>query len=234
MPDLKGLVKSHPTSDRLAREAITLAARARRPAQVRRFLASPGPRKVILGASTHQRPGWLATDLFPKGPGTVYLDATAPFPFPDESVDRILCEHMIEHVPHEEGLALLRECRRVLAPAGRLRLATPDLARVLSLAGAGGDDRLDAYVRWSNDEFGEGGDNPVPAINRMFRAWGHQFLYDRPTLEAALLEAGFTDVVACEVGRSADPEFDGIDFHGETIPAEWNELETLLLEATRP
>ena len=36
------------------------------------------------------------------------------------------------------------------------------------------------------------------------------------------------------VGHSDDPAFDGIDFHGESIPAEWNDFETMVLEATAP
>ena len=35
------------------------------------------------------------------------------------------------------------------------------------------------------------------AINRAFRGWGHQFLYNQRTLSASLLDAGF----------SADPGF---------------------------
>lgn len=232
--DLKAILKRRPRVEAAALAGWTAVARARRPRQVRRFLAGPGPHRVILGASRHLRPGWLATDLIPKSRHGVYLDATERFPFPDGSIDRILCEHMIEHVDADQGTALLAECRRVLVPGGRLRLATPDLANVLSLGAPELDERREAYVEWSNAEFGAGDEGAVTVINRLFREWGHRFLYDEATLGAALAGVGFTDVRRGAVGRSEDPQFDGIDFHGESIPAEWNDFETMVLEATAP
>ncbi len=45
-------------------------------------------------------------------------------PFPDASFDRIIAHHLIEHIP-EPALALA-EWWRVLRPAGRLAIATPN------------------------------------------------------------------------------------------------------------
>jgi predicted SAM-dependent methyltransferase len=229
--DLKAQLKRQPRVAAAALAGWQAACRARRPAQLRRFLAGPGPHRVILGASRHHLDGWLATDLIPKDRTGVLLDATEPFPFPDGSIDRILCEHMIEHVPAEAGAAMLAECRRVLKPGGRLRLATPDLLNVLSLGEPELDDRRQRYVAWSNAEFGAEEAGAVTVINRLFREWGHQFLYDEATLRTALETAGFSEVQRVAVGRSDDPEFDGIDFHGESIPAEWNDFETMVVEA---
>ena len=230
--DLKALLKRQPRIESASLAGWTAVCRARRPAQVRRFLDAPGPHRVILGASRHLLDGWLATDLIPKSRHSVFLDATERFPFPDASIDRILCEHMIEHVPAEAGAALLAECRRVLAPGGRIRLATPDLDNVLSLGEPELDDRRERYVAWSNAEFGADGAGAVTVINRLFHEWGHQFLYDEPTLRGVLEDAGFVDVCRRSVGHSEDADFDGIDFHGESIPAEWNDFETMVLEAT--
>jgi predicted SAM-dependent methyltransferase len=231
---VKDVLKRRPKVEAASLAGWQAVCKARRPAQVRRFLDAPGPHRVILGASRHLLDGWLATDLIPKSRHSVYLDATEPFPFPDGSVDRILCEHMIEHVPAEAGAGLLAECHRVLAPGGRLRLATPDLRNVLSLGEPELDDRRQRYVEWSNAEFGAEEAGAVTVINRLFREWGHQFLYDEDTLGEALATAGFVDVRRMSVGHSDDPNFDGIDFHGESIPAEWNDFETMVLEAAKP
>jgi SAM-dependent methyltransferase len=48
-------------------------------------------------------------------------DATQ-LPFPDTSVDRIMCNHMLYHVP--DPVAALREMRRVLVPGGRIVIGT--------------------------------------------------------------------------------------------------------------
>ncbi len=232
--DLKSQLKRSPRMAAAALAGWQAVGRARRPAQVRRFLAGPGPHRMILGASRHHLDGWLATDLIPKDRQGLLLDATEPFPFPDRSIDRILCEHMIEHVDAEHGTALLAECRRVLVPGGRLRLATPDLTNVLSLGDVDLDERRRAYIAWSNAEFGLGDEGAVTVINRLFHEWGHRFLYDEATLREALVGAGFTNVQRVAVGHSDDPDFAGIDFHGESIPAEWNDFETMVLEATAP
>lgn len=44
-------------------------------------------------------------------------------PFPDESVDKVVCSEVLEHIPDEEGC--LREINRVLKPGGELAVSVP-------------------------------------------------------------------------------------------------------------
>ena len=236
MARLKAWVKSDPRLDSLARSSWTLAMRARRPQQLRGFLAGPGPRRVILGAADQHRDGWLSTDLLPKASATMFLDATRPFPFPTASIDRLLSEHMIEHMEHAHGVAMLEECRRVLRPGGRIRLATPNLDTVMSLGAVSPGTKEAEYVAWSNEDFGDELDEsewsePAHTINRMFHEWGHRYLYSPDVLRRTMERTGFSAIERVEVGSSSDPDFDGIDFHGETIPDRWNRFETMVFEA---
>lgn len=238
MGTVRELVKRDERIDRLARAALTWATRTQRPAQVRRFLAQDGPHRVILGASTQQRDGWLSTDLLPRTGGTVYLDATKRFPFPDRSIDRILSEHMIEHMDRPAGSSMLSECHRVLVPGGRIRLATPNIDNVLQLAAPAPGSAEADYVAWSNEAFGESLDPveidaSVHAVNRLFREWGHRFLYSPELLVRDLERAGFSSISRASVGASDDVDFDGIDFHGETVPDRWNRFETMVFEAEK-
>jgi SAM-dependent methyltransferase len=53
-------------------------------------------------------------------------DVTKSLPYATDSVSAIYSSHMLEHLYHDQALALLRECRRVLRPGCTLRLALPD------------------------------------------------------------------------------------------------------------
>ncbi len=50
---------------------------------------------------------------------------------PFENVASIYAEHFLEHLALQEGMAFLVGCRRVLAPAGILRISTPNLDWVM-------------------------------------------------------------------------------------------------------
>jgi SAM-dependent methyltransferase len=53
----------------------------------------------------------------------VELEPDAALPLPDGAFDLVLCTEVVEHV--RDAQLLLSECRRVLAPGGRLALTTP-------------------------------------------------------------------------------------------------------------
>lgn len=181
--------------------------------------------------------GWLNTDRDPL-PGVIHLDAARPFPLPDRSFDYVFAEHVIEHLTRERGAAMLAECRRVLKPGGRVRIATPDLERIVSLHGAEGDDVRARYVRWSAEAFVPDADRPRAAyvINQLFRGWGHRFVYDEETLAAALVGAGLSAPVRRAYGESTDPALAAIETHGADQPQrrELFAFEALVVEAERP
>lgn len=57
-----------------------------------------------------------------------YLCDAARLPIADASIDGIWCLNLLEHVP--EPAEVLRECRRVLRPDGRIVVVTPFLVRI--------------------------------------------------------------------------------------------------------
>jgi SAM-dependent methyltransferase len=58
---------------------------------------------------------------------------------PDASFDLILFHHVIEHIPREHTISLLREFRRCLAPGGSLDIKTPNAACLLAGYHVAGD-----------------------------------------------------------------------------------------------
>jgi hypothetical protein len=66
--------------------------------------------------------------------------------------------------------------------------------------------------------FGSWGDKAAPVLdcfnlNKAFRGWGHQFLYNAAALEATLREAGFALIERSAYGESAHPELRSLEKH---------------------
>jgi predicted SAM-dependent methyltransferase len=64
-------------------------------------------------------------------------DLTKGIPFPDDSVDGIVCSHMIEHFDCFNTINFLKDCFRSLKPGGVLRLSVPDPEKFHRLTIAG-------------------------------------------------------------------------------------------------
>ena len=203
---------------------------------IRRYLRDHQERKLQLGTGGNFMEGWLNTDLFPFSRATAFMDVTKRFPLPDASFDYIFSEHQIEHVSYPDGASMLRECFRVLRPGGLVRLATPDLAKLLSLyQDPNGEGKR--YIQWITDRFMPEcpGYSPVFVINLCMRFAGHQFLYDAATLRTLLGSIGFVDIEQCEPNVSRHAALNGIDSHHLFTQDEWiNRFESMVFEARRP
>lgn len=200
------------------------------------FLSYQGhlPRGLHLGAAEFVLDGWFNTDLEPRVPGVYYVDATKPLPFPDRFFNFIFFEHMIEHIPFAAGRQLLGECRRVLAQAGVVRIATPNLRTILALI-SNHNSETETYLNWAVKTFNldQPGFPKAPmVVNNFFRSWGHQFLYDPETMRRAMEEAGLIEIVQQKVGVSAHIHLRGLERHGQAIGHSINEFETMVFEGT--
>ncbi len=217
------------------RFAVTRRSRAD---AIETYLRDHEARKLQLGAGRNLLPGWLNTDVSDElgSRDVVYLDVRKRFPFRDATFDVVFSEHMIEHLDYRDGLDCLRECRRVLRADGRIRIATPSLERLVRLYDDELTDVQRRYVEWSVQTWTHDADAILPGfvLNNFMRDFGHRFVYDRATLTHALQNAGFTDVEEHRPGDSGTPELAGLEHHGDRIPPEFNELETIVLEARRP
>ena len=143
-------------------------------------------------------PGWVNIDNQPYPGIDQVLDVTAGLPF--ENAEYVFAEHFIEHIPYPTAVALLKECRRVLADDGVLRLSTPNLD----------------WVWVTHYKLGMTEQESADAcyyLNRAFRGWGHQFLYNETTLRATLMEAGFSTIERVEYGQSRHAALSGLERH---------------------
>jgi predicted SAM-dependent methyltransferase len=142
---------------------------------------------------------------------------------------------MIEHVPYPSGLAMLRECARVLKPGGRIRLSTPDLRQFARLLDDGLDGPEQGYRDWAIASYVEPGHpaNAVSLFNSMVRNWGHTYIFDEQTLRETLAAVGFAEMQRFAVHQSADPFLGAVD-HEARFPAGYLDIESVILEAVKP
>lgn len=130
--------------------------------------ASDGLLKLIVGAGSTRYDGWISTNvsqlnLLSEDDWNRFLKGG--------KVDRVLAEHVWEHLSPLDGLVALRNVYQNLAPGGRIRIAVPD-----------GNHPDISYI----DHVKPGGKGPG--------ADDHKILYTCETLCDALRSAGFEPV----------------------------------------
>lgn len=161
---------------------------------------SSGPVRLHVGSGQRHLEGWINIDNQELPGVDRVVDVRDGLPFSNVAV--IYAEHFLEHLPLEAGLAFLRECRRVLAEDGVMRLSTPNLAWVLA-----------THYRHEASLPEDQGLFDALRTNRAFHGWGHQFLYNRASLSLALAAAGFAEVSFHAYGESSHPELVGVEGH---------------------
>ncbi len=202
---------------------------------INRYFQSHSIHKLQIGCGNNILDGWLNTDVSPLKNDVIYLNAGEHFPFSDCSMDYILAEHLIEHFNYQQGHIFLTECYRVLKPGGKIRLSTPDLATIARIYTGQRNGLEEKYVTFiaqfisTNAGFAD----ETFALNQTFYGWGHRFIYDYKTLSHNLGSAGFGDIRRYKSGESNDPNLRDVEMHGIVVPAEFNYLETMALEATK-
>ncbi len=170
-----------------------------------------------LGAGTRKLPGFINIDIEPGA--DMQLDLTQPLPWGDRSVSGIFSEHFIEHISQADAIRLLRECRRMLAPGGVIRIATPDLQEMVR-------DYAEQRIHPDWEKFGLSWTaNRCERFNIGMRWWGHQWMYDEEELTRLGRMVGLELRSRCRIGESDLPVFRNL---------EYRESSTLILEFSKP
>jgi SAM-dependent methyltransferase len=146
-------------------------------------------------------------------------DVRKGLPFRDASVDFIYSSHTFEHFSYERSFLLTKECFRVLKSGGTLRIAVPDLGRIVrdyltdasALASHRFVDRLLLRHTWQ--------DCLHPGAH-------HCQMFDGRSLVSMLREAGFVDARVSQFGDSQIPDVSKVEL-------ESRKSESLYVEATK-
>ena len=178
-----------------------------------RLLSFSQPYKLHVGSGQVYFPGWVNIDADAVAKADVNWDIRYGLLAPDASCQYVYNEHVLEHLAVEAGLTFLRECRRVLAPGGVLRVAMPSLDAIIEKS-ANGTWRDQDWLTWPEHQFIK---TRAEMINISFRWWGHQWLYDREELHRRLWESGFTEIANVEWGVSEEPMLCGRESRKDSL-----------------
>jgi len=155
------------------------------------------PVQLELG-SAEARKGWITIDR--SDGADLILDLAKPLPFHDNSVDKIYSSHLIEHLDYQGGIALLRECHRMLRANGILSLCVPDASIFISAYCNGLDIKSLCKVEPALHYH-----SPIDFVNYVAYMNGeHKHMYDRDNLIRVLKYIGFQSVSL----RGFDSELD--------------------------
>lgn len=168
------------------------------------FVASDDARwaelRLHFGSGVITLPDWINIDNVAYPGVDVRWDAARGVPF--SGVQYVFAEHFIEHLSYPQAEQFVGDCRRALRDAGVLRLSTPNLDWVWQTSYHRGE--------WKS---GEEALHDCFVINRAFRGWGHQFVYNAAALEHLLRQAGFSEIRHYGYGQSEVPALAGLERH---------------------
>lgn len=238
---VKRILKFSHDLTRLVRFLKVVSWKLGRTRHIKTYLSSNSIKKLQLGSGSNLVMGWLNTDYIPSA-GRIHLDASEPFPFPDNCFDYVFSEHSIEHIHYLEAKAMFEQCYRVLKSGGRIRIATPNLdvyAGLLkeNLSELERDCMSHFFNEWIAIGFQDAknykpiSNTPSAAfvLNDIFYNYGHRFIYDYQTLSELMREAGFVVTDRPVAGFSTDTNFSGLETHCDRI----NSAITLVVEARK-
>lgn len=84
-----------------------------------------------VGCGSRFHPNWTNLDLVATDPSVLSHDVRQGIPFPENSFEVVYHSHVLEHMEKSDARKFIAECVRVLKPGGVLRVAVPDLERIV-------------------------------------------------------------------------------------------------------
>jgi len=164
--------------------------------------------KINLGSGHWKLDGWVNVDIDFESQPDVCADLAGGLPFASGVARLMHTEDFIDQLTLENAEAFLRECHRILAPGGVLRVLTPDMRRLAQLYL---DDPEQLKTLWNRfvgvplllDTAGE-------VFNLGMRFAGHTFLYDEESFKALAARCGF-DARRVDYRHSEIPELRNLD-----------------------
>jgi len=167
--------------------------------------------KIELGSGSKKgKDGWTTVD---QCGADINWDLRRGIPLPNGSVDKIYSSHLLEHIPYQQLIPFLRECRRVMKLDAEFSVCVPNFRLY-----------VDAYKNkklfrsrdtwWQPGKVDTG--SSIDQLNYLaYMLDEHKYMFDEENLINTLTQAGFSNVQL----RDFDGELDLLERDFESIYA---------------
>jgi predicted SAM-dependent methyltransferase len=176
-------------------------------------------RRLNWGCGKYPEAGWINADKNDHPDIDISCDIREGLPLESDSIDYAVSIHALPEIPYPGLIPTLRELRRVLKPAGTLRLGLPDLDKGIR---AYLDKETDYFLIPDEDARSPGG----KLIVQMIWYGYSRSLFTQDFIEELLLKAGFARVTRCAYRQTASP-------YPEIVELDNRERESLFVEALK-
>jgi predicted SAM-dependent methyltransferase len=167
-----------------------------------------GKIKINLGSGHWKLEGWVNVDLDLDSRPDVGANLSGGLPFSDGAAYLMHTEDFIDQLELEDAADFLRECHRVLAPGGVLRVLTPDMNKLSHLYLNDPEQLKTMWRSYVGVPLALGTAGEI--FNMGMRFAGHTFLYDQETFKALAARCGF-EARKVEYQQSEIAELRGLD-----------------------
>ena len=164
--------------------------------------------KINLGSGHWKLDDWVNVDLDLDSQPDVAANLAIGLPFADGVACLMHTEDFIDQLELDKAEEFLRECHRILAPGGVLRVLTPDMRKLADLYLNDPDHLRALWTEHVGVPLSLG--TPGEMFNMGMRFAGHTFLYDEETFAALGAKCGF-DVRLVGYQESEVPALRGLD-----------------------
>ena len=138
----------------------------------------------------------------------LYADVLKGLPHQSDSIDKVYCSHVLEHLSFEDFHKAIKEVYRCLKIGGEFRLIMPSLRHIANAYVQSKD--ADASEKFMRDSLLGLETRPISFVSKVMDSFSnrhHLWLWDEASTKRALIAHGFVDVKQIEFVQSEDSAF---------------------------
>jgi predicted SAM-dependent methyltransferase len=184
--------------------------------RIKKILARGGDIFINAGGGDIKgKNGWVVVDMTKHC--DIFWNLSRGIPFPPNSVKKIYCSHLLEHLTFRENMKFLASCRQALVPGGVFSACVPN-ARIF-IEGYLNPEKFDEK-KYLSCEGAYNSTGKIDYINYIaYMGGGHKYLFDQENLVGTVKAAGFS--------QAAPRKFDSALDH------QWRDFESIYVEAIK-